>query len=102
MKRFETTAIYNRLNRVGYIHKPDVTWIEKRKAYLLADWREGYQSHEAQLELNKIDYIEKRIFLPCEGEAHRNAFIDHCGMCMPRRGVVINSSTVCPSFSKNR
>lgn len=26
--------------------------------------------------------------IPCTGEAHSNAFIDNCGLCMPRWGVV--------------
>ncbi len=26
--------------------------------------------------------------IPCPGEAHDNAFIDHCGVCMPRWGVI--------------
>ena len=26
--------------------------------------------------------------VPCPGEDHSNAFIDHCGVCMPRWGVL--------------
>ncbi len=26
--------------------------------------------------------------VPCTGEAHSNAYIDHCGVCMPRWGLV--------------
>jgi len=27
--------------------------------------------------------------VPCQGEAHRNAHIDHCALCPPRWGVVM-------------
>lgn len=27
--------------------------------------------------------------VPCQGEAHRNAHIDHCMLCAPRWGVVM-------------
>ena len=27
--------------------------------------------------------------IPCPGEAHKNAFIDHCGICAPRWGTVM-------------
>ena len=27
--------------------------------------------------------------IPCPGEAHSNAYIDHCGICMPRWGVLV-------------
>jgi hypothetical protein len=37
---------------------------------------------------------DKAIFLPCEGEAHKNAFIDHCVLCMPRWGEIPNPKIV--------
>lgn len=30
----------------------------------------------------------KGLLVPCPGEAHQNAFIDHCGVCGPRWGLV--------------
>lgn len=32
--------------------------------------------------------IQADALKPCDGEAHSNAFIDHCSQCAPRWGVV--------------
>jgi hypothetical protein len=31
---------------------------------------------------------EQGFLVPCHGEAHSNPFIDNCGVCMPRWGLV--------------
>jgi hypothetical protein len=38
--------------------------------------------------------------IPCDGEAHRNPFVDHCGQCAPRWGQVEELAPV--DFEKAR
>lgn len=32
--------------------------------------------------------VTEGFLVPCKGEAHSNAFIDNCGVCAPRWGLV--------------
>ncbi len=34
-------------------------------------------------------YTGPTVEIPCPGEAHSNAFIDHCMLCSPRWGVLV-------------
>src|ERR1700675_1694767 len=46
-------------------------WLKKNKKYLCDDCAQ-----------------EQGRLIPCTGEAHRNPFIDNCGVCAPRWGWV--------------
>lgn len=38
--------------------------------------------------------IADGLLVPCTGEAHSNAFIDHCSVCMPRWGWMRNNKEI--------
>lgn len=62
--------------------------IEEVRSYVAAD-PEARHYLADKLALLGIPALTK-----CEGEAHSNAYIDHCSLCMPRWGLVGESVVV--------
>ena len=50
------------------------------------------------------EYEQKKTgrMIPCPGEAHSNAFIDHCGLCMPGWGEIEELAPIDLEDAKNR
>lgn len=95
--RYNTDGILNRLEAKGFIHESDLVWLEKRAHRLGLEAQDA--GEPAGEEHEKIHAAFKELFNKCTGEAHSNAFIDHCGMCMPRWGRVINRDKVLRKLS---
>lgn len=93
MSRFNASAMLVRLQKKGFIYEADLTWLSKRKSEL-QNYGRDRMPITMVAELDAIEAIERVVFLPCNGEAHSNAYIDNCMICMPRWGVILNKERV--------
>jgi hypothetical protein len=76
IKRSQAAEVINRIREIIVLER------EHRRVFTEALASPVGVQIEEYLKTQGIDPLRV-----CEGEAHRNAYIDHCGVCMPRWGI---------------